>query len=537
MADDGTNSALDTGFTDAEIMDFINYGNQFFYSNGVDTPRVSDGSTCRNWGIVAPSTTASFDADSGTGITGTFSYKFAFKNSTSGHISTASSATADRVVANKTINLSSIPQSSDAQVDKIEIYRTTNGGSIWFYLTEINHGTTTYADTTADASLGTDEAPFYNDPPPKWVGVEEWDGRIFGFKKLSTTVEFTNDEYYSPSGNPEESVHPDNIVEFNARVFGIKKSPNFDELWVHTSKGIYAVKRTEVDQDPYRPVIRNSNWHSIDHYTIQNLYTEQWFMHESGKFMSLDSSGGVKYESYLQEPDISDGNLTQFDIIQATNYRRGTKNQYVCNFVRSGQTDPDRLLIANYLMRTPAIEGKDYPVWEYHKISGTALGVVVNSSGQDVLYVGTSDGKIKKCDTSETNDDGAAIDWAFSLGWMRSSEKVAKSNAARFLVQYFNPLGNWNISLRADFEFGYSGGSTYSVNFPPEGAMLDVDFVLDESILAAVNPLKPVCTDIGGIYTHIELVWYGNVLDQVMEMHTVCLLCEEIEGFRRVNNR
>lgn len=537
MDDAGTTAELDTGFTNDEIMDFLNYGNQLFYSNGEDTPRISDGSTCRNWGIVAPSTAPTFAADSGTGITGDYMYKFAYVNSTSGHISTASDASAVRTVANKTINLTGLTASADSQVDKINIYRTTDGGAIFFYLTQINNGTTTYADSALDATLGTDEAPLYNDPPPDWVGIEEWDGSIFGFEKNSTTVEFTNDEFYTQSGNPEESVHPDNQIHFFAKIFGIKKSPNFDELWVHTSKGLYAIMRTEIPQDRYRPVIRNSNWHAINHYSIQNLYTQQYFMYEAGKFMSIDSSGNVNYESYLIEPDISAGNLTRFSYLQAVNYRRGTKNQYVCNFIRSGQTNPDRIFIANYLRRTPVIDGKNYPVWEPHRISGTALGVVINSSGQDVLYVGTTDGKIKKLDTSETNDDGVAIDWAFSLGWMRSSEKVDKSNMPIKLLQYFNPLGDWNINLRTDMDFGYTGGQVYSVNFSQEGDQLDVDFVLDSSILGAENALKPVCTDLAGVYTHIELTWYGNTIDQIMELHTVCLLAEELEGFRNGNNR
>lgn len=533
----GTTAEIDSGLTNDEVLDFINYGNQLFYGNGEDDNRIYNGTSSRKWGITAPASANTFDADSGTGLTGTFSYKYAYVNSSSGHISTASAASADRTVANKTINLSGLTASADSQVDKINIYRTTNGGAIYFYLTQINNGTTTYADTTADADLGTDEAPLYNDRPNDWVYLEEWDGRIFGVRKLSTRVEFTNDEFYTQSGNPEESVHPDNYVEFNARVFGIKKSPNFDELWVHTSAGLYAIKRTEVDADPYRPVIRNSNWHSINHYSIQNLYTEQMFMYEAGKFISVDSSGAVKYESYLIEPDVSSGNKVQFDTLQSANYRKGTKNQYVCNFVRSGQTNPDRLWIANYLTRTPVIDGRDYPVWEYHKIAGTALGVVINSSGEDVLYIGTTDGKIKKCDTTITDDDGTAIDWAFSLGWMRSSQNPDKSNLALHCLMFFNPLGSWNINLKQNFDFGYSGGEIFSINFAPEGDLLDVDFVLDESVLAAENALKPVSQRLKGVYTFIELVWYGNTANQVMELHSTSILCEEIQGTRLANNR
>jgi len=536
MTDAGVTAEIDTGLTNDLVPDFLNFRNELFYANGTDNPKIYNGSSARRWGIAKPSAANTFAANSGTGLTGTFKYRFAYKNSTSGHVSTASTASAGQTAANETINLTGLTASADSQVDKIRIYRTTNGGAIYLFLAEINNGTTTYADNTADASLGTEEAPLYNDTPQTFLGIEEWDGRIFGFKDNDTKVYFSNDEYYTEVGNPQESFHPDNYAEMNARVFGIKKSPNFNEIWVHTSKGLYALVRTELDQDPYRPVIRNSNWHSINHYTIKNLYTEQYFMYAAGKYMSIDSSGNVGYESYLIEPDISAGNLTRFENLQAANYRKGTKNQYVSNFVRSGQTNPDRILIANYLLRTPPDEtGRTYPVWEYHRISSTALGVVVNSSGEDVLYIGTSDGKIKKCDTSETDDDGTAINWAFSLGWMRSSEKVDKSNVARKIIQYFNPLGDWNINLLTNIDHGYSGGQIYSVNFTQEGDLLDVDFTLDVSTLGAENSLKRVTTDIAGVYTHLELVWYGNTANQIMELHTVALICSEIEGFRDSN--
>lgn len=538
MDDAGTNAEIDTGFTSGEVMDFLNYRNNLYYSNGVDAGRVYNGTTSRKWGIVGPVAASTFAADSGTGLTGTYSYKFAYRNSSTGHESNASPVSADRVVVDKTINLTGLTASLDTQVDKIRIYRTTAGGAFYFFLAEIDNGTTTYADSTADADLGTEEAPLYNDVPPLWFGIEEWDGRIFGFEKNSTRVSFTNDEYYTQVGLPEESVHPDNYVEMNAKVFGIRKSPNFDELWVHTSAGLYAVRRTEINQDPYRPILRNSNWHSINHYSIKNIYTEQWFMHESGKWMSIDSSGSVSYESELIEDDVAGGNLVQFSKLQAVQYRRGTKNQYISTFIRSGQTNPDRLFCANHLMKTPLMEtGHTYPVWEQHRITCTAIGVVVNSAGQDVLYIGTSDGKVKKADTSETSDDGAAIDYAFSLGWMRSSAKVDKSNMPRHLLQYFEPLGSWAINLQTNFDFDDAGGPIYSVTFAPEGDLLDVDFVLDVSLLGYSNALKPVNTDLGGIYTFIECVWYGNTTDQVMALHTVCLLANEVEGYRAGNNR
>lgn len=538
MDHDGTNSDIGTGFTDGEVFDFLNFLNYVFYSNGVDEPKCYDWTSERKWGITGPVSANTFAADSGTGLTGDYYYRFTYYNSTSGHESTASPLSAKHTVTNKTINLSGLTASADTQVDKIRIYRTTNGGAICWYLAEINNGTTTYADSIADAALGTTEAPLYNDPPAKFVGIEDWDGRIWGFEKFATKVWFSNDEFYTPAGtgNPYESYHPDNYVEFNAAVFGIQKSPNFDEIWVHTSKGIFACIRTEVPEDPYRPVIRNSNFFSVNHHSIVNIYNEQWFVGEEFKVLSLDSAGNLSYESALIEPTLQNANLTKLVNIQAVQYKSQSKNQYRLIYAETGQTSPNLMLAANYLLRTPPDEhGKTYSTWEYHKIVSTAIGVVFDESqGQAYLYTADSNGWIYKQDYG-TNDNGVAIDWSHSLGWIKAIGQAGDSAMLRKVIQYFKPLGNWNINLKTDFDFGDSGGQVYSVNFAPIGDRFDIDFTFDVSVFGADNPLKRTVNDLQGVYSYVRLSWYGSTLDQVMELHSTVLMPVHIEGFRSKN--
>lgn len=57
---------------------------------------------------------------------------------------------------------------------KVEIYRTTNAGSVLFYVGEVTNGTATYSDTTSDTTLAAANVPIYttaggvsNDRPPK----------------------------------------------------------------------------------------------------------------------------------------------------------------------------------------------------------------------------------------------------------------------------------------------------------------------------------------------------------------------------------
>lgn len=529
----------DTGFTAGETFDFLNYGDELFYSNGVDTPRIasiiSSSPAFRKWGITKPSSANTFAADSGTGLTGTYLYKYTYVNSVSGHESSASPASASHVVANKTINLTGLTASTDPQVDKINIYRTTTGGAYYFYLTQINNGTTTYADTTADTSLGSTEAPLYNDPPANFLGLEEWDGVIFGFEKNSTVLKFSNTEFYSLVGNPEESFHPDNFIDLRAKIFAIKKSPNFNELWVHTNKGIYGIVRTEINQDPYRAAVRNSSIYGGSQYSVVNIYNQQWFLTEDWRVVSIDSAGNINYESYNIEPDMNLANKTKLPLCQAVQYRGTNKNQFRMIYPLSGQNSPNRMLACNYLQKTPPDEiGRSRSVWEYHKLTCSAIGVVKDNSGNDILFSGDTSGNLYKQDYG-IDDNGSAISWSFELGWFRGSANITKAMCPRFIVQYFNPFGDYTYNLQSNFDFGASGGQNYQISLSPSGDKWDTTLTWDISKWAADIALKRKTQSLKGVFSHAQFVWSGSTLDQNFEMHAVCLLMRQDEGFRFTN--
>ena len=307
-------------------------------------------------------------------------------------------------------------------------------------------------------------------------------------------------------------------------------------MWVHTSKGIFACIRTEVPEDPYRPVIRNSNFQSVNHLGIVNIYNEQWFINEDFKIISLDSAGNLSYESFLIEPTLQLANLTKLPLIQACQYKSNSKNQYRVIYTNGGDTSPSVMLAANYLSRTPPDEyGKSYPVWEYHTISSTAIGVVYDESvGYAKLYTGDSDGYIYRQDYG-TNDNGSAISWSHSLGWFKTLDRADYSSSLRAMIQYFKPVGDWTINARTDFDFGDSGGQVYPVRFPPSGDRFDIDLIFDTSVFTSGNSLKRVVTNLSGVYTYLKISWYGDTVDEYMELHTIAFIPIPIEGFRAKN--
>lgn len=123
-----------------------------------------------NWGIDAPISNPSATKVAGGSLTSgvVYQYKITYKNNTTGHRSnsnpTAASATPS--AGDLTIALSAIPNGSlvDAQVDRVEIWRTEENGVLFFYLDEIVSGVTTYSDD-GSVSLSSIELPIDNDEP------------------------------------------------------------------------------------------------------------------------------------------------------------------------------------------------------------------------------------------------------------------------------------------------------------------------------------------------------------------------------------
>jgi len=535
MTNDGRWKVLDSTLTFLDkVFDFVNLGDDVFMTDGFNFGRILQDDSIRRWGIEPPTVKPSFGNNGVGPLNGDYLYRFTYANSTSGHESNASPISNLRLAVGQSINLSGMSVSSDSQVDKKRIYRTTAGGAVFLFLAEIDNATTIYEDIDPDKELGATEAPLDNNAPPLFLGVEEWDGRIWGFTG-DTKVRFSNDEFLTPAGAgiPEESFSADNEIDFRARVYGVKISPNFNELWVHTAKGIFGMKRTNVPEDPYLPVIRNSSWFSISHYSIENIYNEQWFMAANGKEISVDSSGSVNYETFLIEPTISTGSIVQYSKNQSAHYRFGTKNQYRMIYPTAGKVTPDRMQAANYLSRTPSDEnGFNYPVQEIHNITANCMGVVKDGNDQDRLYTGHSDGFIKRQDFT-TNDDTVAISWLFAVGYTRAAVNISNKLLARWLIHNLVPLGGWNITLQERYDFKLEEPTSLNILAELTGAKLDDDFKFDVSVWADIKDLVRVTKDLNGEFHFAQYRYSGSVIDQGMELHNIELMPVKIEGFRR----
>lgn len=172
--------------TDAYIVD--SNGNQ-----QTPTKAGKSGGSAPTWSTVLNGVTT----DSGTSWTNggplsaanslPWSYVFVFTNSSTGHISSASSVSADIFLATNSNIAVSGSGSGDAQVDQVQIYRTKQGGSVYYFLGQVaNPGsgvTWSFIDTVPDALLNTElivtTVPLNNPPPSGTSLVAFYQGRLW----------------------------------------------------------------------------------------------------------------------------------------------------------------------------------------------------------------------------------------------------------------------------------------------------------------------------------------------------------------------
>lgn len=192
------------------------------------------------------STGAPTTSVSGTGITAStgWTYVYCYMNSVTGHVSSPSPPSASTgPVTNKTVNVSVIA-STDPQVDKIRIFRTTDGGGgVWFEIAggPFANATTSYPDTTTDANLSVITAPTFgfNDPPPNGKGMVWFANRIWFFQ--NATLYFTDWEEMN-IGVPEEgsvSGPAGNFWNFSSEITGLSVAQ--DGVLVFLAGGIYKI--------------------------------------------------------------------------------------------------------------------------------------------------------------------------------------------------------------------------------------------------------------------------------------------------------
>jgi hypothetical protein len=168
----------------------------------------------RPWGITRPTVGTMAGAVGAAGShNGTYELRVTFRNTRTGHESSASDTASATVVAtNDSIDWSNIPVSSDAQVDQRRLWVRNTATQANFYLagTVDNNSGTTATTNVADTALVVVAPDTAENDPPATLSVCCWhQNRMFGFGPDNP-----NHLLYSKLGNPE-AFDPDNYEYVN----------------------------------------------------------------------------------------------------------------------------------------------------------------------------------------------------------------------------------------------------------------------------------------------------------------------------------
>jgi hypothetical protein len=193
-----------------------------------------------DFGIVRPSTTPTLGFGAAGIMTGTFEVVVTFVNTRTGHESSASDVSGSITLTNKILALSSIPTSSDPQVDARYIYiRNTSNQTLFRRAAILNDNSTTTLDINVDTELLINLAPssVSNDPPPATIKHIAWHNSYM----------FVADEYnlYWSKQNEPESFDSTFIGEPVGTGDGQKITALFsykDVLLVFKTRSVYVLQ-------------------------------------------------------------------------------------------------------------------------------------------------------------------------------------------------------------------------------------------------------------------------------------------------------
>ncbi|MFH1318494.1 MAG: hypothetical protein ABIH71_05720, partial [Candidatus Omnitrophota bacterium] len=189
----GTFSNIQTGLTADLRWKSLAFKNIWYGCNGTNSVQSYDGTTVNAAGVPT-ATVPTLAEGSATGITGTYRYKVSYV--IDGYQEgTASSASDPITVSNKKVTVT-IPVTSNTRGSARNIYRTTTGGSIYYFLATVSdNSSTTYTDSTADGSLDTTlTAPTDNAAPSAFKYMCLHKSRIFGARwtSYSSRIQYSN---------------------------------------------------------------------------------------------------------------------------------------------------------------------------------------------------------------------------------------------------------------------------------------------------------------------------------------------------------
>ncbi len=227
--------------------DFVEANNAVYFGNG-STMQKYDGTTLYGWGADGPGTSVPTATNASSGnVPATIGHRYiyAYGNSTTGYVSDVSNPSLEITVPSRAWTIEGA-RSTDSYIDKVHIYRTEDGGSVYLELPNSPianpvSGTWSISDNYTDEELlQSSPAPFpgVNDNPVGLQGFRYFAGRIWGFR--GDSVYFSTFEECTTSVPEECFGQPlTNSFAFGGQVLGLGLTTDF--LIVFTTRGVFRI--------------------------------------------------------------------------------------------------------------------------------------------------------------------------------------------------------------------------------------------------------------------------------------------------------
>ncbi len=370
-------------------------------------------------------------------------YGYAFKNSSTTHLSTGSPLSVSTGALTDGNVIISGKGSSDPQVDFIEVYGTADGGSTLFVIGMIaNPGannTWYFLDDTPDIKLGTRTLPQsgLNDPPPNgMLNLVFFAGHLWG--SVGNKV-FYNGGPAILNGVPEEAWPPLNFFVFPDEVQRLV--PTQFGLLVWTNREVFVILLRDdgtFQAIPWQSGLGISNYYALD-VDGDNIYA-----FTSQKQMIHIGPGGITEIGFPIGPQLSAFDPAQARVVV---WRDGTEESAV--YVSNATTDIYKLsLVLSAWM----------PV--YRPVPGAKMisnGGSVKDAHHEFFLANTG-GFVLKRDASVFTDDGAQYSAFFTVGSLVVAPPGQLEELYGIVLEKADINSIGTVSLRLN-EFGPKGGA------------------------------------------------------------------------------
>jgi hypothetical protein len=417
---------------------------QMYIGNGKDTNIRFDANaatpTAYQMGITAPAVknTVSAPAAGGSMAAGVYSYKYTFVN-VLGQESNPSPKSDDVTITggsgNYTVNLSAVAVSSDPQVTKRNIYRTTVNGGLWLLLATLaDNSTTVYADTNSDAALTIAVEGFSNGVPPKFSMIDIYKGVAFmaGDPNNLSRVWF--------SGNSKPAcVDSNDYRDLDANdgdiVTGLKRY--LTTMVVFKNGSIWNAigdDRTNFGFQRMDTAVGSVNNAGIVDVPVRGVLA---FMSPTARFYFYNGVSSSPAAENI-EPTLNGLNLSKLSKVVGTTVP--SLNQ--CRWIvpNGGANNCDLVIWYDYLLNK-------WGTFSLSAIPGNYCTSMYDSSHKKQFYVGHSDGYVRQGDAGGTDDGTPIACQAMDRGHPNPSGNSENNKVFSHIFVFFKPTPGVTLSV------------------------------------------------------------------------------------------